>query len=263
MLGFRDREPDGSPARVLFVIPSFSTWGAATGRNSIQFRQGLLDEAEAVGVSAQIKRVGRLRDRWGVVLAIVPALFPFFCTELAQLFANSEVWTQEKVGAVVQSAQRYLGAVAANAGTTDREPTSRPTILRQILQPIRERRFAEDVLEAYGYRCAICSMDLGLLDAAHIDPVDNDGSSDDVTIGIALCPNHHRAYDRGLIDILQDGRVNINRTKLDLLIEDARASALELFRSGLPSRIRFPMDSRERPSPESFIRRRNYLSRSK
>jgi hypothetical protein len=261
MVGFRDRYPNGDAARVLFVIPSFATWSPVTGRNSIQFRDDILLEAEAVGVSAQVKRAGRHREKSGAILAIVPELFPFFCVELAPLFSGPQFWTQEGAAAIVDAAQRYLGALAANVDEPGQEPTGRPRVLRQILQPLRGRRFAEDVLDAYGFRCSICSMDLGLLDAAHIDPVENENSSDEVNNGIALCPNHHRAFDRGLIQLSADGEIRVNKTKLNELVEDARASALELFLSSLPKRIRLPVDPRDHPAPENFTRRADYMRR--
>jgi hypothetical protein len=262
MLGFRDRYPTGTPARVLFVIPSFATWAGAVGRNSVQFRDEILVEAESVGAAAQLKRAGRHREKTGIVLAIVPELFPFFCIELAPIFQTPHVWTEDGAAAIVDACQRYLGALAGNVGDPAKEPTTRPKILRRILQPIRNRRFAEDVLEAYGYRCAICSIDLGLLDAAHIDPVENEGSSDEVDNGIALCPNHHRAFDRGLIDVDAYGVITVNKRKVRELVEDARATALEAFAFALPKNIRLPTRDIDHPNPENFARRAKYLKRS-
>jgi len=72
----------------------------------------------------------------------------------------------------------------------------------------RSRRagFRGEVLEAYGYACAVCGFDLRLghktvgLDAAHIRWHTADGP-DLVTNGLALCAIHHRALDLGVVGV--------------------------------------------------------------
>ena len=73
---------------------------------------------------------------------------------------------------------------------------------------VAHRVWREIVLRMYGYKCAICGLDVPeLLDAAHIVPWAKDPSKRlDPNNGIALCVLHHRAYDRGLIKI-ENGRV--------------------------------------------------------
>ena len=60
----------------------------------------------------------------------------------------------------------------------------------------RDARFAKVVSQAYGGRCCFCGFGAGIVDAAHIKPV-GDGGPDDVRNGIALCPTHHRLFDKG------------------------------------------------------------------
>jgi hypothetical protein len=62
-------------------------------------------------------------------------------------------------------------------------------------------RFRFDVLKRYGPRCAVCDIRRpDLLQAAHLCPVEADGS-DDPRNGLVFCLNHHRAFDLGLLRI--------------------------------------------------------------
>lgn len=60
----------------------------------------------------------------------------------------------------------------------------------------RANRFARSVRDAYSGRCAMCGLGLGLVESAHILPVAAAESVDEVSNGLALCANHHRAFDR-------------------------------------------------------------------
>lgn len=65
----------------------------------------------------------------------------------------------------------------------------------------RDRKFRNQVLMEYGYKCAICRCSVKeLLEAAHIQAVAA-GGLDVVTNGICLCANHHIMYDQKLLKI--------------------------------------------------------------
>jgi putative restriction endonuclease len=64
-----------------------------------------------------------------------------------------------------------------------------------------QRRFQFQVMKRYGAECAVCGLQCqGLLDAAHLCPVEEDGC-DDPRNGLVFCLNHHRAFDRGFFFI--------------------------------------------------------------
>lgn len=77
---------------------------------------------------------------------------------------------------------------------------------------VRNGAFKKWIPKIYQNTCAISRMKLvstfgySLIDACHIRPF-SDNQDDRVTNGIALCPNLHRAFDRGLISIDQDYKV--------------------------------------------------------
>jgi len=64
---------------------------------------------------------------------------------------------------------------------------------------IRSASFRKDVLEAYDGFCALCGLDSGLVQGAHVYPASAPGSKDEVWNGVALCSNHHVAFDKHLI----------------------------------------------------------------
>lgn len=117
---------------------------------------------------------------------------------------------------------------------------------------VRSTAFTRDVVTAYGGRCAICGLNFGLGQAAHIYPVAAPGSTDEVGNGLFLCPNHHSAFDRHLIWIDPDsGAVRLHAS--------LRAGELTVGDKGLVdtalSAIRLPAAAESKPSPEMFKRR--------
>jgi hypothetical protein len=67
----------------------------------------------------------------------------------------------------------------------------------------RDAKFRKDVLAAYNYQCAVCRCKApSLLEAAHERGHEVAHTKyDDSKHGICLCANHHRMYDKFLIDI--------------------------------------------------------------
>jgi hypothetical protein len=66
---------------------------------------------------------------------------------------------------------------------------------------VRDARFGRQVVSAYQGLCALCGLNLGLVEGAHIYPASAPGSPDRTWNGIALCANHHSAFDRHLLHV--------------------------------------------------------------
>lgn len=72
------------------------------------------------------------------------------------------------------------------------------------------------MLRAYATRCAVCRLAHGeLLDAAHIVADGEEGGLPVVPNGLSLCKIHHAAYDRNLMGVTPDLKVQINQRLLD------------------------------------------------
>jgi putative restriction endonuclease len=79
----------------------------------------------------------------------------------------------------------------------------------------RRRGFAEEVLRAYAYQCAMCGFDGALgrypvgLEAAHVRWHSQEGP-DHVANALALCALHHALFDLGVLGITEDRRIRVS-----------------------------------------------------
>jgi putative restriction endonuclease len=105
---------------------------------------------------------------------------------------------------------------AASTPLTDDDltilPEPRRRAIKEFNYAVRDKRFAKNVLQAYGHKCAICKVQLKLVEAAHIVPVKENGT-DEVVNGVALCANHHKAFDGGLILLKVDNQLMLIEKK--------------------------------------------------
>lgn len=105
---------------------------------------------------------------------------------------------------------------------------------------IRGGLFKKLVPKIYEYSCCISGMrlislhDISMIDACHIKPISQKGK-DNITNGIALNPNLHRAFDRGLISVDTNYKVVISK-----YFEEDENNAYSLKRlSGVKLRLPF------------------------
>lgn len=95
----------------------------------------------------------------------------------------------------------------------------------------RDPVFRKVVNDAYENRCAMCGIQLGLIEAAHIVPHANDEGTDDVGNGVSLCVLHHKAYDNGLIYFDQNLKIKYNNDKLNYLTKYRLDAGLGKFQN--------------------------------
>jgi len=80
---------------------------------------------------------------------------------------------------------------------------------------LRRPGFAEDVLRAYAYQCAMCGFDGALgrnpvgLEAAHVRWHSQDGP-DVIANGLALCALHDALFDLGVLGLTADLRIRVS-----------------------------------------------------
>ncbi|MCB0815075.1 MAG: HNH endonuclease [Flavobacteriales bacterium] len=121
-------------------------------------------------------------------------------------------------------------------------------------QVLRSAAFRRKIPELYGYRCAVTGLQVmhqhkaNLIDACHIVPW-ADSYDDTITNGIALCPNMHRAFDRGLISIAADHTLLVS----DHLKENDSTYGIRPFR-GRP--LYLPKDRKHWPDPDNLAKHR-------
>jgi putative restriction endonuclease len=132
----------------------------------------------------------------------------------------------------------------------------RQEIVQEVRRLSRDGNFRQQVLRAYGYRCAVTGVQLRLIDAAHILPVGVPGSIDHVRNGVALAPTYHRAYDARLIFLDKDHIMRINPEREVALRALNLVQGIDTFKQPLGRRIHLPPDRNQWPGPE-FIRKAN------
>ena len=120
---------------------------------------------------------------------------------------------------------------------------------------VRSGIFKREIPKLYNYTCAISEMQVtsnsnaSLVDACHIVPfsLSND---DTVRNGITLCPNLHRAFDRGLIFINDKYKVEIN----PIFVENEKSNYNIKQYEG--KQINLPDNPKYHPKVENFLTHR-------
>jgi putative restriction endonuclease len=123
---------------------------------------------------------------------------------------------------------------------------------------LRALDFTRRVQSAYDHRCAMCGVQLRLIDSAHIVPAAHPESTDQTANGVALCALHHRAYDNSLVTFDDNFKVHVNEGMVTALIADDRADGLKAFRKALRPIIITPADRKNRPASK-FVYKANQL----
>jgi putative restriction endonuclease len=126
----------------------------------------------------------------------------------------------------------------------------RRVIVSSVSQYSRDANFRQQVLDAYGHRCAVTRAQLKLVEAAHILPVPATRSSEHVTNGIALSPTMHRAYDYGLIYLDRNHVMHLNDERIRELTAENRHAGLDQMRAFIPGPIHLPANPQQRPNPQ-------------
>jgi putative restriction endonuclease len=137
-------------------------------------------------------------------------------------------------------------------------PKERRRIVSTVNRLSRIASFRQQVLTAYGNRCAVTRMQLRLIEAAHILPVGAEGSTDVVQNGIALSPTFHRAFDNGLIFLDENLKMRINPAKELQVVTLKLDGGLPELRGFLDKRIHLPPDKRQWPESNIIRKAINY-----
>jgi hypothetical protein len=209
-----------------------------TKRFSVLFPERLFREAQQFGW-AEPYRNNNGNLHW----SFLPPLLPTFI-ELHQ--ANAQVEARE------------IQVAAVSSGLVD-QPT-RPAAARArqaMTRLVRDAAFGQLVVTAYDKRCAMCGLNLGLVSGAHILPVAATQSVDEVWNGLALCENHHRAFDKHCMWADPKSR------KLKIhpgILQRAEKSAQSMaFVKSTFSRLSDPLSNTDLPRPEMFTERYDYF----
>ena len=123
---------------------------------------------------------------------------------------------------------------------------------------VRDKKFSRKVIAAYDGCCAMCGLDASLVQAAHVYPASAPGSHDEAWNGIALCPNHHQAFDMHMIGVHPRTRQIHFSSRLQAQVPVV--AAMSAFVTGSYDHLAEPNDRSARPRAEMFKRRYEHFA---
>jgi len=185
-----------------------------------------LEAAVATGWAEHVSASGER------IIAFPAALFAVFAETLV-------------AGIIPETEQMRAALLAAEPSANDAQSIERARRATSAL--VRDAKFRRFVVAAYGGACAMCGLQLGIAEAAHILPASAPGSADVAVNGIALCPNHHAAFDRHLLVV--------DPATLRILQHPKLSSEGESFSALTREYLAAPTDTNLRPS-ESMLQAR-------
>lgn len=152
-----------------------------------------------------------------------------------------------------------VAQIAEAAGISDldvKPPSERAR--RVATQLVRSAIFGEKVRNSYNNLCAMCGFNFSLVSGAHILPAEAPGSPDEVWNGLALCHNHHAAFDRHKVFVEPDTRaIKIHPS---LVAAAGTNKSCDAFLDNTYPKLGEPSSSKDRPKGEMFEQRYSFYT---
>lgn len=218
------------------------------GSPSIQIRQPALEVASINGLAAHIKGEGE------VAFAVRPNYLGAYLENMEELHACGS--SEEAMNVIEEICKDPL--IVGDETIEEKVPKTRRYSVASVRKALRDANFRSRVLEAYSNACAMCGVQLRLIDAAHILPAAHPDSTDEIGNGIALCALHHRAFDRGLVTFDSSYRVHRRETMERRLALAGLGGGLGDFQERLYRAIEVPSNLADQPKP-IYIERVNAM----
>ena len=216
--------------------------GILGGSPSIQIRQPALESARINGLAPHFKGDEE------VAFAIKPEYMATYLENMEDLHACG---SSEEALEILEEICKDPESVG-DQDIQDHVPEPRRYAVISTKKALRDANFKDRVLTAYSHTCAMCGVQLRLLDAAHILPAAHPDSTDETSNGITLCSLHHRAFDRALVTFDTGYRIHRNRSMESDLVASGHDGGLADFNAKLFPMINVPPNRADRPSSPSI-----------
>jgi hypothetical protein len=158
-----------------------------TTRQSLFVPLSLLQQADTTGWAEQPNSAGEQ------LVAFHPAMLP--------------VYVEMQTSGAQVGPEEIVTVIDAAGFTDDLDEPSADRARKAATRLVRDAKFRSDIVTAYGGVCAMCGFNFSLVSGAHIYPASAPNSLDKVWNGLALCHNHHAAFDKHLLYIEPTSRV--------------------------------------------------------
>ena len=166
-------------------------------------RSAYRDQASDAGDNRKLREAARLQLPVILLQGIAPGAFVPRCP----VYVVDDDPVGRFVKLAVDESLRFLNP---NTTTDDQRRYAERLVNLRLHQPV----FRARVIRAYDTACAVCRLrHPDLLDAAHILG-DADSGQPVVSNGLALCKIHHAAYDRKILGVRPDYRVQLREDVL-------------------------------------------------
>lgn len=210
-----------SPDYGVFVAWEARLYGAFSYSANVQVREPLLSEASRGGWAVDEPRMKR--GELEVRVAFTPGnLFHYLNTaKNADHRGLHGKWREAYFLSCVPSVTPPKLPASAK-GLEDYIESQRSRIASVRLY--RDATFSPRVKREYAYACAVCGLQLEIVEAAHIIPVHEKGSPDKIWNGMAMCPNHHKLFDSRSFLVRPDLQIQVDKETVEFL-EQCKQSA--------------------------------------
>ena len=159
------------------------------------------------------------------------------------------VWfsaNKKELGDILKVNKDFQNSPLFELGNVD--PNPKKNLIQSV---IRNAFFRKAIVHIYDYRCVFCrlrvtrSINQNIVDGAHIKPFSGFYESK-IENGLALCKNHHWAFDRGWFSVDENYRIIVAN---DLQEESPNAKPMKEFNRAM---IFLPNDEIYYPSLEAL-----------
>lgn len=208
-------------------------------RFSILFPERLFREAQQFGWAEPYRN-----KRGDLHWSFLPPLLPAFI----ELYQTS-----------VQVDPTTIQIAAVSSGLVDEPSGASGARARQtVTRLVRSAQFGQKVVAAYDHKCAMCGINLDLVSGAHILPASAVNSVDAIWNALALCENHHRAFDSHRLWVEPSSR----RLKIHpSILSHARANdRSRVFVETTFRNLSDPLQAKDLPNPDMFRERYQYFN---
>jgi putative restriction endonuclease len=212
--------------------------GQASSSPSIQIKEETLQAAHSKAFAIYHRHNGE------IAVAFRPEFLVDYAINSTSLHTSGFIGNDERL---LNDLSKVDDAAIALISSYDRKH-----IISTITKKYRATDFRRRVLAAYEHRCAVCGVQLQLIDAAHIIPVVAATSTDETKNGVALCKIHHFAFDKNLISFDTSFKIEVSSHEVKRLAEANHIGGLPDFKKNLRTAIILPSDKRDYP-PSSYI----------
>ena len=176
-----------------------------------------------------------------------------FRSEYLGLYIENAEIIHEATNQALQKIVDVYGSTQLGTTPKRRVVVAKRKVEMTHVQYVRNPQFRQEVLSAYGNRCAMCRVQLELIEAAHLVPHAHPKGLDVVGNGVALCALHHKSLDSGLLYIDSDYSIRMNEARYKYLQKMKLTEGIRTYRRYLRPSIDLPRDSKQHPLKENIL----------